>query len=180
MHRIDAADHVQNTFSRGDPLTGRPGTIVSADWLNAVQEELVNALEGAGVPLNKADNAQLAAAFLGVELTPGGTILGKIYVRRLGKTVTVHGVLTNVGGSVAVDGVIVNIPAGYRPAAGLPQNPAALAASVSGAAFSQAQGINAIRVIREGGAGAGDLRWMGPTAFGGLVYAQFSFSYRCD
>jgi hypothetical protein len=180
MHRIDSDGHINNQFNEGDPSTGMPATEISADWLNAVQEELVNALEGAGVPLNKADNAQLAAAFLGVELTPGGTILGKVYVRRMGKTVTVHGVLTNVGGSVAVDGVIVNIPAGYRPAAGLPQNPAALAASVSGAAFSQAQGINAIRVIREGDAGAGDLRWMGPTAFGGLVYAQFSFSYRCD
>ncbi|MBC7170904.1 MAG: hypothetical protein H5U40_00665, partial [Polyangiaceae bacterium] len=39
-----------------------PGTIVEADWLDAVQEELANAIESTGLTLDPNDNAQLAAA----------------------------------------------------------------------------------------------------------------------
>jgi hypothetical protein len=61
MHRIDAADHVGNLFSEGDPATGTPGTKVSDDWLNAVQEEIAHTVEAAGLALDKANNGQLAA-----------------------------------------------------------------------------------------------------------------------
>lgn len=59
MFRIDADAHVSNRFAEADPGTGQPGTKVSADWLNAVQEELCNFLVDCGVTLNKAVSTQL-------------------------------------------------------------------------------------------------------------------------
>lgn len=57
MHRIDGLDHVGNLFS---DVT--PATVVTDDWLNAVQEELALLLEGMGVTLVKGTNNQLLAA----------------------------------------------------------------------------------------------------------------------
>ena len=62
MHRIDSDAHVNNAFSEGDPAQGRPGTKIGATWLNAVQEEIINAIQFMGLALNKADNGQLAHA----------------------------------------------------------------------------------------------------------------------
>lgn len=59
MHRIDADSHVGNLFDGGDPLIPRNPTQVDADWLNAVQEELANAITGLGWPLAKGTNTQL-------------------------------------------------------------------------------------------------------------------------
>lgn len=49
-------------FSDGDPATGVQATIVTADWLNMVQEELLNLLTAAGVTPDKADRTQVKAA----------------------------------------------------------------------------------------------------------------------
>jgi hypothetical protein len=49
-------------FKEGSPAAGDPPTEVSADWLNAVQEEVVGAILSAGLALSKLDNDQLAAA----------------------------------------------------------------------------------------------------------------------
>lgn len=60
MHRTDGADNINNRFT--DNI---PGTVVTADWLNAVQEEIAGVVEGAGMSLNSpsADTAnQLLAA----------------------------------------------------------------------------------------------------------------------
>lgn len=59
MHRIDADGHVGNTFSDGDPSIPTRATQVDDDWLNAVQEEVANSIEGAGVTLVKGTNTQL-------------------------------------------------------------------------------------------------------------------------
>ena len=62
MHRTDGDNNINNRFT--DNI---PGTIVGADWLNAVQEEIVGVIEGAGMSLNSpsADTAnQLLAAIL--------------------------------------------------------------------------------------------------------------------
>jgi hypothetical protein len=72
MHRIDADAHINNTFSEGSPTTGMPGTKISASWLNAVQEEIANAIEAAGLALNKASNEQLVAAFAAFVATHNG------------------------------------------------------------------------------------------------------------
>lgn len=60
MHRTDGADNVDNRFT--DEI---PGTVVTANWLNAVQEEIAGVIEGADISLNSpsADTAdQLLAA----------------------------------------------------------------------------------------------------------------------
>ncbi len=71
MHRIDHATRSQNLhgvgrdgFTGGNPATQVPATIVTADWLNAIQEEIARAIEtDPNIPLAKANNAQLAALF---------------------------------------------------------------------------------------------------------------------
>ncbi|MCW8918899.1 MAG: hypothetical protein OQL08_08810 [Gammaproteobacteria bacterium] len=59
MHRIDGAGHDNNTFTEGDPQASVPATVVTDDWLNAVQEEIANVIEEGGGELDKQDNTQL-------------------------------------------------------------------------------------------------------------------------
>ena len=61
MHRIDGAGATpDNRFTEGSPQAGVPATVVTADWLNSVQEELV-AVIGAE-KLNKGKTSQLIGA----------------------------------------------------------------------------------------------------------------------
>ena len=63
MHRIDGANAtVDNKFSLGNPGAGIPATTVTADILNALQEEVCGVIEASGIALNKSNNAQLLAA----------------------------------------------------------------------------------------------------------------------
>ena len=63
MHRIDTATATpDHKFTEGDPAVPVAATTVSAEWLNAVQEELVATITKAGLELEKSDNEQLAAA----------------------------------------------------------------------------------------------------------------------
>lgn len=64
MHRVDADSHVGNLFDGGDPLVPRLPTQVDPDWLNAVQEEIVNVILAAGVALAKGVNTQLSSVLL--------------------------------------------------------------------------------------------------------------------
>ena len=61
MFKIDTAGNVGGLFSDGAPPSVPP-TIVSDEWLNAVQTELVNVVLGAGLALNKADSGQVLLA----------------------------------------------------------------------------------------------------------------------
>lgn len=62
MDKINGAGHVGRQFVTEDAGTNRPPTEITADWLNAVQGELVEVIEGAGLVLSSLDNTQLAAA----------------------------------------------------------------------------------------------------------------------
>jgi len=62
MHRIDSAGNLAGQFTNGSAATGVPATVVDADWLNAMQEELAAVVEGAGIDLEKGNNGQLLAA----------------------------------------------------------------------------------------------------------------------
>lgn len=65
MHRIDTSTATSDgLFTEGDPLVPTPATVVSADWLNSVQEELAAIVTNAGLELQKADNTQLLTAIL--------------------------------------------------------------------------------------------------------------------
>lgn len=66
MHRIDGAGAtVTGQWTEGNPSTGVPATEITADWMNAIQNEIENVIvTGAGGTLSKANNAQLLAALL--------------------------------------------------------------------------------------------------------------------
>lgn len=64
MHRIDGAGHINNLFVTEDVGLNRPPTEVTADILNAFQEELASFITWAGLALVKADNTQLRQALL--------------------------------------------------------------------------------------------------------------------
>lgn len=74
MHRIDSSTATsENKFTNGNPSTATPATVVTDDWLNAVQEEIVNVITGASIALNKPDNTQLLAAIRALA-TPVGAV----------------------------------------------------------------------------------------------------------
>ncbi len=63
MHRIDdATATIDSQFTEGDPTAGTLATVVKADWLNSVQEEIAGVVEGAGLTLSKPDQGQLLEA----------------------------------------------------------------------------------------------------------------------
>src|ERR1700741_4778153 len=73
MHRIDGEGAtVDNKFTEGNPSTGAIATTVTADWLNATQEEICAVILAAGIALNKPNNGQLLAAIQSL-IAGGGT-----------------------------------------------------------------------------------------------------------
>src|SRR5262249_36256501 len=73
MHRIDnpnaaAAKPTPNPpgtpgfFTAGSPLTGTQPTIVDFDWLNTVQEELINIVLKGGLTPSKTNDQQMLQA----------------------------------------------------------------------------------------------------------------------
>lgn len=61
MHRIDGAGHDNGHWVAEDPATSRPPTEITAEWMNAIQEELAAVVEAHG-PLDKDQNNQLLTA----------------------------------------------------------------------------------------------------------------------
>jgi len=64
MHRIDGPGAVNNLFTEGDPTVPQMATVVTAAWLNDMQENLARAIEAAGITLTKGDYDQLRQAIL--------------------------------------------------------------------------------------------------------------------
>lgn len=72
MHRIDGEGATPDgKFTEGNPSIGLIATEVTADWLNAVQEEILAVLDEAGITPQKADNTQLKQAIIAL-ITGGG------------------------------------------------------------------------------------------------------------
>lgn len=72
MHRIDGANAtVDNKFTLGNPGAGIPATTVTADIMNALQEELCSVIEAAGITLDKNNNGQLLAALRNLAFSTG-------------------------------------------------------------------------------------------------------------
>lgn len=59
MHRIDGAGHIDNKFTEGDPLTATPATQVTDNWLNDVQENIIEVIDQAGTGLTKDNETDL-------------------------------------------------------------------------------------------------------------------------
>lgn len=65
MHRVDVPSAtMDNQFTEGSPAGGIPATIVPADWLNDLQENVCEAIEMAGITLVKGDATQLYDAIV--------------------------------------------------------------------------------------------------------------------
>lgn len=60
MHKTKGDGNLNGQFRDTSSQTGQQGTVVDADWLNTVQNELVNLLDDNDVPLNDTDNSQIA------------------------------------------------------------------------------------------------------------------------
>ncbi|MEO6361292.1 MAG: hypothetical protein ABIO43_12095 [Sphingomicrobium sp.] len=72
MHRIDTSGNVNNRFSNGNPQAGQLATLVSAEWLNDVQENMLEVLEQAAIaPVKGAEN-QLYLAIVALIAAGGG------------------------------------------------------------------------------------------------------------
>jgi hypothetical protein len=78
MHRTDAARNVANLFVDKDIGAGTRGTVVDADWLNAVQEELCNFIEDLGGTLVKGTNTQLLTTLMSASWALAGSALQSI------------------------------------------------------------------------------------------------------
>ncbi|HEI6852471.1 TPA: hypothetical protein SJ558_003518 [Yersinia enterocolitica] len=81
MHRIDTPTAQvdkfgagKNGFTRGNPQTGVPATALDDDYCDAVQEEIVGVIEGAGIVLNKDNRTQLLAALKKLFLQSGNNL----------------------------------------------------------------------------------------------------------
>ncbi len=57
-----AAAGTQGFFTGGNPGSGEPATIVDADWLNMIQQELVNVVTAAGLTPSKTTYTQVLSA----------------------------------------------------------------------------------------------------------------------
>jgi hypothetical protein len=70
MHHIDTPTSVNGEFVDKDPTLGQEATHFDADWCNAVDREISNAIEGFGFPLDPVDNTQLFQA-IQAAIVPG-------------------------------------------------------------------------------------------------------------
>lgn len=66
MIRTNGEDHVNHMFSDGVPEQGKQATVIDAEWLNAVQEEIAQFIELAGLTLNGSNPHQLRDALLAI------------------------------------------------------------------------------------------------------------------
>ncbi|MCP3137542.1 hypothetical protein [Pyxidicoccus xibeiensis] len=106
MHKIDSDGATpENTFANIDPETpGAEGTVVAADWLNAVQGELCHVIVAAGVELEKGTNTQLQTALNATYGRLGGENAWT-ETQEFEQGVNVGGSLT-VGGNIDVNGSV--------------------------------------------------------------------------
>ena len=96
MFRIDSDGATPgNLFTEGDPQTALAATVVSADWLNEVQEEIIEVVEEVGIALVKGERTQLNSAILE-------------YFLRGGRKTPITQVIANDTGPADVVGFLMN------------------------------------------------------------------------
>lgn len=85
---VDANGAGKDGFTNGDPGV-TPATVVDADVMNSLQEEIANAVEAAGMTLALADQEQLlrAAVAIGVKVPFSGSGVGNGSLFTLGSLV---------------------------------------------------------------------------------------------
>ncbi len=75
MHRIDGPGAVNSLFTEGDPTVPQMATVVTAAWLNDIQENLTRTIEAAGITPVKGDYDQLRQA---IGLLSGAGMVGEV------------------------------------------------------------------------------------------------------
>jgi hypothetical protein len=120
MHRIDSSGTAAiipvpgavgsqvGYFTEGNPGLGVEPAVVSADWLNAVQEELAAVIEGAGLVLDKTSRTQLKQALTALAGGAGSGLLTKAFANT-GYTVTAAAPV--VGWNTVGGNCVQNLPA---------------------------------------------------------------------
>ncbi len=107
MHRIDSNGAENGKWQPGDPVAGKPATMLPADWFNDIQENVARAIEAAGLALQKGNPLQLrdaiVARVLALIATAGGSVQGGGVPTS--RSITGAGLATG-GGSMAVNRVI--------------------------------------------------------------------------
>jgi hypothetical protein len=101
-------------FTAGDEIAGVQATIVDAEWLNMVQEEICYVITANGMTLNKGDRTQLRQAIaymtgqdLGGYLPlAGGTLTGNLVLPTLYFTGEVSGPLLYSSGNISAAGTV--------------------------------------------------------------------------
>lgn len=78
MHRIDSSGSVAGLYSAGNPATGQRATLLDAEHLNALQEEICAVIEAAEIDLEKGQNDQLLEA---ITALIGGIDIGGPYLK---------------------------------------------------------------------------------------------------
>lgn len=95
-----AAAGTPGYFTEGNPATGTPATVVSADWANMVQEEIANVVVGAGLTLSKSNRGQLLSAIQSI--AAGGAAGALLKANNLSDLTNVGAARTSLGlGSLA-------------------------------------------------------------------------------
>lgn len=116
MHRVDNATaaaalpaptadgpNPDGFYTGGDPAGAIPATVVEAEHLNMIQEELAGAIEAAGLELDKSDRAQLVAAIAIIAAqTPNSAFLN-ILQNWTKPQIAMNSGLGDITGSVAID-----------------------------------------------------------------------------
>lgn len=70
MHKIDHPTATgDNQFTEGNPASGIPATVLTAEFMNMIQAELVALAEGLGMTLDSEDNAQIITGLFGLPHT---------------------------------------------------------------------------------------------------------------
>lgn len=62
MHAIDTPLSQNGQFVGRNLGSGTPGTKISADWLNSIQNEIISVIEAEGIALDKKKKNQLLAS----------------------------------------------------------------------------------------------------------------------
>lgn len=107
MYRIDSVGSVDGRFQEGNPAIGQKATLLPADWLNEVQEELAYLIEQVGIALVKGDRTQVYDAIVALVTGAVGDGSGAVPVTR---QVTGGGLVTG-GGALANDLVLTVLAA---------------------------------------------------------------------
>lgn len=174
MHRIDGPGAtVDNKFTEGDPVGGVQATIVTNDWLNDIQENIMAVLVAAGVTPTKGRAADL---FDAITKNTKGRLLNVRVITTSGTYVPTPGMnnarVRGAGGTGGSGGVAATVAAQTAVSGGT-------AAGSYFDAWLSAATIGASQSVIIGGAGAAGAAGAngsagGATSFGALLNAPGS------